>query len=71
MLVLLQLVKLFGAEEIGSWCELIKQDVTEAYEFNDVLNDNGVELSESQFNSLIRVIQNGSYKSALRISAVA
>jgi len=67
MIVLLQLIREFGAESIESWCQLIEQDVNELYEFEYILNDNGVELSDRQLESLLKVCNNGTYKSAISI----
>lgn len=68
MMTLIQLINLFGAESIESWCNLIAQDEAEMYDFIDILEDNGVELSERQIDSLLRVCLNGSYKSAMALN---
>jgi len=65
MTVLLQLLNAFGIESIESWCELIAQDETEIWEFDEILRDNDCELTDSQLDRLLGVIKSGKYKAGI------
>ena len=71
MLVLLQLLKHFSdkqsKEVILSWCELIQQDINEAYEFQSIMDDNGIDITDNQLDSIIRICQRGTYKAAFEM----
>lgn len=50
------------------WCQLIEEDAEKVYMLNDELFDNhGIDLSETQMDRLVIVCLSGKYKSAFEV----
>jgi hypothetical protein len=73
MMVMMQLWKLFpdnaSRQGLISHFELIKDDVTEGFLFQEYMNDMyGIELTDSQVERLILACRKESYKSLSKLS---
>lgn len=68
MLVLMQLIKLMDKQELLDWFKIIEHDITELDELVIDLNNQGIELTDRQVESLKRVVLNKTYKSAFAIA---
>jgi hypothetical protein len=75
MLTLIQIISILTSNEaklsLEQWCTNIAQDNTEVYELADQLDcEYGIELTESQISSLIRVCNRGTYKLAFKLTNI-
>ena len=76
MLILMQLIAYFQQQGIDTdilqaWCENVEIDSSEIYELNACLdNELGIELTDRQLESLVKVSESRKYISAFKISAL-